>query len=126
MGNKDMNESIVRHRLITNNTRGEEIVTNRIEALKDLSLTISTALEAIGTLEFLGIDHPIDIESGIDFYDEVRRFEIFLIQRALKHTGGCQSRAADLLKLKPTTLNSKIRAYHINWRVPVTSRRADD
>jgi transcriptional regulator with GAF, ATPase, and Fis domain len=124
-----MNESSARHRLVTTNTRGgEEAVTNRIEALKDLSLTISTALEAIGTLEFLGIDQPIDIESGIDFYDEVRRFEIFLIQRALKHTAGCQSRAATLLRLKPTTLNSKIRAYNINWRVPVQQAacRADD
>ncbi|HEX8136807.1 MAG TPA: helix-turn-helix domain-containing protein [Pyrinomonadaceae bacterium] len=123
-----MNESTVRHRLVTTSTRGEEAITSRIEALKDLSLTISTALEAIGTLEFLGIDQPIDIESGIDFYEEVRRFEIFLIQRALKHTAGCQSRAASLLRLKPTTLNSKIRSYNINWRMPLqpAACRAED
>jgi transcriptional regulator with GAF, ATPase, and Fis domain len=107
----------VRHRLITTGARGgEKVVNERVEALRDLSLTLSTALDAIGTLEFLGIDQPLDIESGIDFYDEVNRFEIFLIQRALKHTGGCQSRAAMLLGLKPTTLNSKIKAYNINWR----------
>jgi len=111
-----MKELGVRHRLISSGVRGEKVVNDRIEALKDLSLTLSTALDAIGTLEFLGIDQPLDIESGIDFYDEVSRFEIFLIQRALKHTGGCQSRAATLLGLKPTTLNSKIKAYNINWR----------
>lgn len=112
-----MKELGVRHRLISTGVRVSEKVANeRIDALKDLSLTLSTALDAIGTLEFLGIDQPLDIESGIDFYDEVSRFEIFLIQRALKHTGGCQSRAATLLGLKPTTLNSKIKAYNINWR----------
>ena len=121
-----MNEMSARHRLVTANTRGEESTNSRIEALKDLSLTLSTALEAIGTLGFLGIDQPIDIEAGIDFYDEVSRFEIFLIQRALKHTGGCQSRAASLLRLKPTTLNSKIRAYNINWKSPLQAPgRAD-
>ncbi|HEV2912478.1 MAG TPA: helix-turn-helix domain-containing protein [Pyrinomonadaceae bacterium] len=122
-----MKELGVLHQLVTTSPRGETAVRDRIEALKDLSLTLSTALEAIGTLGFLGMDQSVNIESGIDFYDEVRRFEIFLIQRALKHTGGCQSRAATLLGLKPTTLNSKIRVYNINWRVPVqTSRQADD
>ncbi|HVG35747.1 MAG TPA: helix-turn-helix domain-containing protein [Pyrinomonadaceae bacterium] len=111
-----MKELGVRHRLISTGVRGEKVVNDRIEALKDLSLTLSTALDAIGTLEFLGIDQPLDIESGIDFYDEVSRVEIFLIQRALKHTGGCQRRAAMLLGLKPTTLNSKIKTYNINWR----------
>jgi transcriptional regulator with GAF, ATPase, and Fis domain len=114
-----MKELGVRHRLVSASMRGEKIVNDRIEAIKDLSLTLSTALDAIGTLEFLGIDQPLDVESGIDFYDEVSRFEIFLIQRALKHTGGCQRRAALLLRLKPTTLNSKIKAYNINWQVPV-------
>jgi transcriptional regulator with GAF, ATPase, and Fis domain len=122
-----MKEFGVLHQLVTTSPRGETAVRDRIEALKDLSLTLSTALEAIGTLGFLGMDQSVDIESGIDFYDEVRRFEIFLIQRALKHTGGCQSRAASLLGLKPTTLNSKIRVYNINWRVPAqAARQADD
>jgi len=121
-----MKEFSFRHQLVTTSPRVETVVRDRIEALKDLSLTLSTALEAIGTLGFLGIDQPLDIESGLDFYDEVRRFEIFLIQRALKHTGGCQSRAATLLGLKPTTLNSKIRGYNINWRTPVQAARQSD
>ena len=37
-----------------------------------------------------------DIGRGINFYDEVRRFEIDLIRRALEQTGGHQSRAARL------------------------------
>jgi DNA-binding NtrC family response regulator len=58
----------------------------------------------------------IDISRGINFYDEVRRFEIDLIRRALDQTGGHQSRAARLLGMNPTTLNSKIKTYNINLR----------
>src|SRR5438128_2417964 len=58
----------------------------------------------------------IDISRGINFSDEVRRFEIDLIRRALDQTGGHQSRAARLLGMNPTTLNSKIKTYNINLR----------
>ena len=57
-----------------------------------------------------------DIGRGINFYDEVRRFEIDLIRRALEQTGGHQSRAARLLGMNATTLNSKIKTYNINLR----------
>ncbi len=55
----------------------------------------------------------IHIESGIAFYDEVSRFEIDLIKKALEFTEGHQSRASKLLGLNNTTLNSKIKAYNI-------------
>jgi len=55
----------------------------------------------------------IDLSRGISFYDEVSRFEVELIRRALEFTGGHQSRAAKLLGMNNTTLNSKIKAYNI-------------
>lgn len=55
----------------------------------------------------------IDISRGISFYDEVSRFEIDLIRKALEVTGGHQSRAAKLLGMNNTTLNSKIKVYHL-------------
>lgn len=55
----------------------------------------------------------IEITDGISFYDEVNRFQIELIRRALEITGGHQSRAAKLLGMNTTTLNSKIRYYNI-------------
>jgi DNA-binding NtrC family response regulator len=58
----------------------------------------------------------IDVSRGIDFYDEVRRFEIEIIRRALEQTGGHQSRAARLLGMNATTLNSKIKTYNIQLR----------
>ena len=57
-----------------------------------------------------------DIARGVNFYEEVRRFEIDLIRRALEQTGGHQSRAARLLGMNATTLNSKIKTYNINLR----------
>jgi len=56
----------------------------------------------------------VDIQSGIDFYDEVQRFETHLIMMALAETGGNQARASKLLGIKPTTLNSKIKLFGIN------------
>ena len=58
----------------------------------------------------------LDIERGINFYDEVRRFEIDVIRRALEQTNGHQSRAARLLGMNATTLNSKIKTYNIQLR----------
>jgi DNA-binding NtrC family response regulator len=53
-----------------------------------------------------GASGDIDIARGVNFYEEVKRFEIDLILRALEQTGGHQSRAARLLGLNATTLNS--------------------
>jgi len=55
----------------------------------------------------------LDIARGISFYDEVSRFEIELIRHALDLTGGHQSKAAKLLGMNNTTLNSKIKVYNI-------------
>ncbi len=63
-----------------------------------------------------GTSADIDISRGVNFYDEVRRFEIDLIRRALDQTSGHQSRAARLLGLNATTLNSKIKSYNIQTR----------
>jgi DNA-binding protein Fis len=52
----------------------------------------------------------------VNFYDEVKKFEVDLIRRALEQTAGHQSRAAQLLGLNATTLNSKIKAYNIPAR----------
>lgn len=75
----------------------------------------SLALEMVKSTE--GVSSDIDISRGVNFYDEVRRFEIDLIRRALDQTGGHQSRAARLLGLNATTLNSKIKTHNIPTRL---------
>ena len=73
-------------------------------------------MRAVRTLELSSASVVPDVGRGVDFYDEVRRFEIILIERALLHSGGSQVRAASLLGLKTTTLNSKIKSYNINLK----------
>jgi len=58
----------------------------------------------------------LDLAGGIDFYQEVTQFETSLIKLALEQTGGNQAKAAELLHIKPTTLNSKIKLYKIECR----------
>ncbi|MEK6279488.1 MAG: helix-turn-helix domain-containing protein [Acidobacteriota bacterium] len=79
----------------------------RITALKKLTLQLVREVQSIGEVKVL------DIDNGLDFYNEVTHFEIDLISRALILTGGHQARAAKLLNLKGTTLNSKIKSYNI-------------
>ena len=78
-----------------------------LTTLKELTLRLLREVQAFGDV------HSPSIEGGVDFYDEVSRFEIDLIKRALLQTGGHQGRAAKLLNLKTTTLNSKIKHYNI-------------
>jgi DNA-binding NtrC family response regulator len=78
-----------------------------IDSLNQLAAQLATAME---TLEEPSIP---SVENGLDFYDEVRKFEISLIQRALQLTGGVQNKAAHILNLKHTTLNTKIKQYKL-------------
>jgi DNA-binding protein Fis len=88
----------------------------RISLLKDVSQTLSKALETIEDLKIAGTVRLPNVAHGISFYDEVSRFEISLIQLALRHARGNQRNAASLLGLKTTTLNSKIKTYNLDWR----------
>ena len=54
-----------------------------------------------------------DFTEGVDFYAEVISFEIDLITFALRQSKGHQTRAAQLLRLRPSTLNAKIKQYGI-------------
>jgi len=58
----------------------------------------------------------LHLARGVSFYEEVAKFEIGLIRRALEISGGNQSRAARLLGMNATTLNSKIKAYNLNLK----------
>ena len=65
------------------------------------------------TLDSLELQSTANLSRDIDFYAEVQNFEINLIRMALRRTHGSQVKAARLLKLRPTTLNSKIKLYRI-------------
>jgi DNA-binding NtrC family response regulator len=79
----------------------------RLRTLRELAATLLSEVEEIARIRT-----PL-IENGINIYDEVHRYEAELIRRALKLTGGHQSRAARLLGIKKTTLHTKIKRYKL-------------
>lgn len=48
-------------------------------------------------------------ENGLDFEQTVGRFERSILEQALRKAGGNKKRAADMLRLKRTTLSAKLR-----------------
>ncbi len=86
---------------------GENALSGQIGMLQKAALSLLKEVQTISALD------ATDIVRGIKFYDEVERFERELIMRALEITGGHQVRAARLLGLKVTTLNSKVKRYRI-------------
>ncbi len=52
-------------------------------------------------------------ETGVDFEELIANIERRLLERALARSGGNKSRAADLLKMKRTTLISKFKALEV-------------
>jgi two-component system response regulator PilR (NtrC family) len=55
---------------------------------------------------------------GISFRDVINDFEKRLIESTLEAAGGVQKRAAELLHIKPTTLNEMIKRHDIRPRRP--------
>ena len=94
-------------------------VRNRMQRLLDLADSLlketdSLARDKAFTEESNRLQ-ALNLSEGIDFYDEVQRFETGLIKLALDQTRGHQAQAARLLHIKPTTLNSKIKLYGIHY-----------
>ena len=84
-----------------------ELLRNAENALYRLQGVLVVALEAS--------ENPDTGEGGgFDFYEQVHRFEMLLIRGALRHAHGSQTKAAQLLGLNLSTLNTKIRIYKIN------------
>lgn len=110
---RELSEIHLVNQTSTNGDDEKAAVISRTKTLKQLALKL--LLEA----QSLNEAPAPDVRNGIDFYEEVKRFEVDLIQRALSFTRGNQVRAARLLKMKVTTLNSKIKHYDININVLV-------
>jgi transcriptional regulator with GAF, ATPase, and Fis domain len=86
--------------------RSEIAMDNRLNTLREVALTLLREVESFR------VTQPATKRS-VRLHDEVRRFEIDLIRSALSRTAGNQTRAAQLLGVKITTLNTKIKRYKI-------------
>ena len=94
-------------------------VRNRVQRLLDLADSLLRETELLARdkafTEEANRLQALSLSAGIDFYDEVRRFETGLIRLALDQTRGHQAQAAKLLHIKPSTLNSKIKLFGIEY-----------
>jgi DNA-binding NtrC family response regulator len=92
---------------------------NRVQRLRELADTLLRETERLSRDKAFNDQtnrfEAMNFSDGVDFYDEVQRFETGLIRLALDQTGGHQARAARLLNIRPTTLNSKIKLYGIEY-----------
>jgi two-component system response regulator PilR (NtrC family) len=62
-------------------------------------------------------DLPVRLpENGSTYKDLVEEYERRLVRTALRRTGGVQKRAAELLRMKPTTLHEIIKRLEIQNR----------
>jgi transcriptional regulator with GAF, ATPase, and Fis domain len=86
--------------------RSEAAMDNRLNTLREVALTLLREVESFR------VSQPATKRS-VRLHEEVRRFEIDLIRSALSRTAGNQTRAAQLLGVKITTLNTKIKRYKI-------------
>lgn len=90
------------------NNKSLAILNEKIESWQKIT---SALLTEVKSLDF---SSTLEIEKGIDLEKEVESFEVKLIARALELTGGNQTQAAQLLNIKKTTLNAKIKRYSLN------------
>jgi len=96
----------------------DEAFESRLSSLRDVALELLNAVEHLKKTTASN-DHKLSLD------DEVRKFEADLIRAALVRTGGNQARAARLLGVKHTTLNAKIKRYHLLFGAePGINRRA--
>lgn len=80
----------------------------KLEVLKDVAMILVNEIEA---LEYV---RSVNISRGINLHEEMRTFEVHLIQSALERTGGHQTRAAQLLGINLTTLHNKLKRLNIS------------
>lgn len=93
----------------------------RIEMLEELTLTLLKEIALLKDVEKLQAQDDV---RGLSLPDEVRRFEIEIIRRMLLRTKGHQARAAHLLGVNATTLNSKLKRYRIDPNPPFKAETA--
>jgi len=84
------------------------------DSLDTLRQQADDVTRRLDLVSFFGVSDPALETNVVDFYAEMRRFEVFLITNALRRANGSQIRAARLLNLNHTTLNSKLKILKIN------------
>jgi DNA-binding NtrC family response regulator len=80
---------------------------HNLESLREAALTLLREVETLASRQ------GPDADQKLGLHEEVQRYESELIRNALQRTRGNQRRAAQLLGVKVTTLNCKIKRLGI-------------
>jgi DNA-binding NtrC family response regulator len=80
---------------------------HNLESLREAALMLLREVETLASQQGPDADHKLGL------HEEVQRYESELIRNALQRTQGNQRRAAQLLGVKVTTLNCKIKRLGI-------------
>ena len=86
----------------------EKVFKWKLGIMRDIALRL---IEEIDALEYV---RSVNIRRGINLHEEMRMFEVHLVQSALERTGGHQTRAAQLLGINLTTLHNKLKRLDIS------------
>ncbi len=85
-----------------------KIFKQKLKVMKEIALVLVEEIEALGYVR------SVNISRGIKLHDEMRMFEVHLVQSALERTGGHQTKAAQLLGINLTTLHNKLKRLNIS------------
>jgi DNA-binding NtrC family response regulator len=85
---------------------------DKLEVLKNMVAVLRRELQFLEPL-VKGVKNPLELWKESNLYLEVAKFEADTIRTALYFAKGNQRKAADLLGIKPSTLNEKIKRYGI-------------
>lgn len=87
-----------------------ESITQKLEAIRRISNTVLQEVEIFAERSRPNL-------KNINFYEEIERLETELILYALYQANGNQRLAAQILNIKKTTLNAKIKKLNLLSRI---------
>lgn len=81
-----------------------------VEVMLELSPPDSLSADAI---PFEIRPNPFSFLDELEYHDAIKSVDVYLVKRALEHTGWNQTRAADILNMSEGNLRLKMRKYNI-------------
>lgn len=110
-----VNDDVVSYSNSSNSTSSVRVLKkNQLTALESLASLLLREIESLKRTEE-NAHYEINAGAAVNLYDEVQNFEASLIRSALIRAKGVQRKAAELLGVKVTTLNVKIKRYRITF-----------
>ena len=89
-------------------TRSPENLDDMLDRLRELAIDLHEQVESLAK------ENPANRTESLTLREKVHRYELELIHEALRRTKGNQRKAAKLLGIKPSTLNSKLKSQSKN------------